>query len=113
MPTDPNLLATLLQKASSIGADPQTDPNNQANWKLGMMPLSPSEMGLGGFIDRIKGMLKGRSIEAAGELVKPRLPPEFTPVGGEAAYNAMQPRPSPPSNLAEQIYQRILNNGGR
>lgn len=44
MPQDP-LFNTLLQKAQSIGPDPEMDI---ANWKLGQMPLSPSGFGVKG-----------------------------------------------------------------
>ncbi|HVI41675.1 MAG TPA: hypothetical protein VM577_13565 [Anaerovoracaceae bacterium] len=88
--------------------------------KTGMMPMPPAESGLGfrDILDRLKKVLGGRSVEAAANVLKPKttpsptLPPEFTPVGGEDAYNVMQPKPAP-TNLMEQIYNRILQNGGR
>lgn len=86
--------------------------------KIGMMPALPKGA-LGGLL----GKLLGRKppvqppIAPPSDFVTPiGLGPEYTPVGGEAAFNAgrgVTPTAKGADGLVESIYQRLLKRGGR
>lgn len=70
-----------------------------------------------GAVDDMVGALRYNlaKIPSAGSRATPlgRQVAEYTPVGGEAAYNAMRPAARPVTDLAEQGYQNVLARGGR
>lgn len=113
MPANP---LEALKKASFIGPDWTMDPNIV---KRGEMPMpnigpilgavgryaQPAIRALGGLLGGSRGNIARRSapvMETLGERI-----PDFTPVGGEAMYNAGRQAPRAMAEPMEGVYQRI------